>query len=91
LEAKPSECSNSLPLLNAAECAYFSRVLLKEPVCLRLQGKTLKLEFQAVLESGSKLPHSESALRAQKLCGIRRLGGGQNISTVGQMLKPGPA
>jgi hypothetical protein len=40
------------------------------PLFKRIPGK---LQFGAVFKSGSKLPHSQSALRAQKLCGNKWL------------------
>jgi hypothetical protein len=40
-----------------------------------------KRAFRAVFKSGSKLPHSQSALPAQKLWGISRDGGAPKTKT----------
>ena len=61
----PSECGSLLPLLSFEFKVSSSQ--------LKIAGQPGTQNWKlGILKSGSKLPHSEGALRAQKARGIRR-------------------
>ncbi len=64
---QPLICGCSI--LPSGDCFIFHAASVSD---LARRGRCTRLTAYGSLKSGSKLPHSESALRAQKVCGIRR-------------------